>query len=230
MRKPTASAATAAALVRKSGAIARALTGGLELPLQAIRASVENLHHEFGREPVGARRLDGVLRGVERLGRNVDGLLELAEPPTLHPLACTPSEIVGAARQALDAEDRSRVQLACTQEGAPLRLDGPLVSVCLRRLIENSLEAGSETVLVSARTSGDQLVFAVVDDAPEGLESDWKPVPFLTTKPNHLGLGLTLTQRDVALLGGALTFHATRAGATCVRITVPCLPESIDEQ
>lgn len=226
MRKPTASAATAAALVRTSGAIARALTGGLELPLQAIRASVENLHHEFGHEPVGARRLDGVLRGVERLGRNVDGLVELASPPTPRPLSCTLCEIVGAARLALREEDRARVLIACTPDDERRRLDGPLVSICLRRLIENSLEAGSDSVLVTASHSGGQARFAVLDDAPDGLGRDWQPVPFLSTKPNHLGLGLTLTQRDVALLGGHLTFHATRAGATCVRITIPCSPGS----
>ena len=152
MRKPNARAASAAALVRKSGAVARALTGGLELPLQAIRASVENLHHEFARDPVGSRRLDGVLRGVERLGRNVDGLVDLAAPPTPRPLFCTLAEIVDAALQGLRPEERARVLSArpCGEE--PLRIDGPLLSVCLRRLIENSLEAGSESVLWAARS------------------------------------------------------------------------------
>jgi len=112
------------------------------------------------------------------------------------------------------------VVLASGEYGDEIVVDGPLLSSCLRRLIENAFEAGAEHVLLVARREPGLASFSVIDDAASGLAPGWKPLPFQTTKPNHLGLGLALTQRDVALLDGRLEFLATPGGETCVRITI----------
>jgi len=162
-----------------------------------------------------------VLREVDRLGKNVRELCELAAPPVPLPLACSLEEIVSAARRALPVEHRARVIAAGTEPGAAIEVDGPLLSACLRRLLENALEATDGPVLVVARRENDQVCLSVIDDAPSAFGPSWQPVPFHSTKPNHLGLGLTLTRRDVALLDGRLEFLSTPEGETCVRITIP---------
>jgi signal transduction histidine kinase len=112
------------------------------------------------------------------------------------------------------------VVVARCEPGAALDVDGPLLSGCVRRLLENALEATDGLVLVIARLSEGQASITVVDDAPSALGPSFEPVPFRTTKPNHLGLGLALTQRDLAFLNGRLEFLSIPGGETCVRITV----------
>jgi signal transduction histidine kinase len=210
-------------LASPDGSLARALLQGLNTPLAALRATMESLGQEMlqSGHAVKPLRIDGVLREVERLGKNVRELCELATPPVPRPLACSLEEIVSAARAGLPPDQRERVIAARTEPGASIRVDGPLLSACLRRLLENALEAADGPVLVVARREAGRATFSVVDDAPSGFGPGWRPVPFQTTKPNHLGLGLTLTQRDVGLLDGRLEFLSTPGGETCVRITLP---------
>jgi signal transduction histidine kinase len=208
---------------RSDATLSRALAQGLDTPLAALRATMESLSLELVQRNVGLSplRLDGVLREVERLGRNVRELCDLASPPVPRPLACSLEEIVHAARRALPCEQRARVVCARCEAGANLEVDGPLLAGCLRRLLENALEATDGIVLVVARLEAGAPSFTVVDEAPSELGPDWRPIPFRSTKPNHLGLGLTLTHRDVALLNGRLEFLSTPGGRTSVRITLP---------
>lgn len=206
------------------GSLSRALAQGLDTPLAALRASMESLSQELGqgsRPGLPRLRMDGVLREVERLGRNVRELCDFASPPTPRPLTCTLEEIIAAATQPLTSEQRARVLAAHFERGATLRVDGPLLSGCLRRLLENALEATDGPVLVVVRLADGCTSFTVVDEAPSTLGPDWQPAPFQTTKPNHLGLGLALTQRDIALLNGRLDFLSAPGGETCVRISIP---------
>jgi signal transduction histidine kinase len=202
--------------------ISRALGQGLNTPLAALRATMESLRNELELvRAVPARRIDGVLGEVERLGRNVRELCAFAARPVPTPTPCTLAEVVLAARAQIPSEQRERVVIARCASAEPIRVDGPLLAECLRRLLDNALEATDEPVLVVARREGGQAIFSVLDDAPSAFDPAWRPVPFLSTKPNHLGLGLTLAQRDVALLGGRLEFLSTPEGSTCVRISIP---------
>jgi C4-dicarboxylate-specific signal transduction histidine kinase len=210
--------------------LARALVQGLNTPLAALRATMESLSQELLHErgSVAPLRIDGVLREVDLLGKNVRDLCDFAAAPVPSPLRCSLEEIVEAARAPLTTEQRVRTIAARCEPGAALVVDGPLLSGCLRRLIENALEATASLALVVARLEEGRATFAVVDDAPSAFGRDWRPSPFHTTKPNRLGLGLALTQRDVALLNGRLEFLSTTGGATCVRITVPGAPPTED--
>lgn len=211
-----------APLSSETAFLSRALAQGLDTPLTALRASLETLGHELraGVKDIQPLRIEGVLGEFERLGRNVQELLEYATPPAVHALECSLEEIVRAACAPLAAAQRERVLVARVEPGSELHVDGPLLAGALRRLIENALEAGSGPVLVVARREGVTTSFSVVDDAAAGLAPDRQPAPFQTTKPNHLGLGLALTRRDVALLGGRLEFLRTPGGETCVRISL----------
>jgi signal transduction histidine kinase len=206
------------------GALALALTKGLDTPLSALRATMESLGDELAAANLRVlrpQRIDGVLAEVERLGKNVRELCDFAAPPVPRAEACSLDEIVVAARAGLRPEQRGRVVAARCQPNATLEVDGPLLSGSLRRLLENALEATEELVLVVARQDGGEASFTVVDDAPSALGPAWRVAPFQSTKPNHLGLGLALTQRDVALLNGRLEFLSSPGGQTCVRISIP---------
>src|SRR6185436_14232221 len=117
----------------------RALAQGLDTPLAALRATMESLGQELQLEhgAVKPLRIDGVLREVDRLGKNVRELCEFATPPVPRPLRCSLEEIVAAARAPLAPEQRARVIVARSEPGPDIDVDGPLLSGCLRRLLEN---------------------------------------------------------------------------------------------
>lgn len=201
--------------------LGRALAEGLNLPLSALRASMEALTQELARGGVGPLLIDGVLREVDRLGRNVQELLDYATPPVVRPLRCTIEEIVTSARRQLAGASKNRVVAAHERAGATIVVDGPLLSICLRRLLENALEASSELVLVVTRQENGRTSFTILDDGQEPLDLDRTHATFRTTRPNQLGLGIELARRDVESMLGELEFLACPGGGKLARLIVP---------
>jgi signal transduction histidine kinase len=109
------------------------------------------------------------------------------------------------------------------------RLDSVLVNV-----VDNALRAtpGGETVTIAARLHGrtldraGELVIEVVDRGAgirrEGLESALSPA---SARPSSgaRGLGLLVSRRQIAAMGGRMTFRS--AGGVGTRVTL-CVPVS----
>ena len=206
----------------ESSSLGRALTHGLGLPIAALRASMEALSVELAQRDPRAPRLEGVLQEVALIGRNVQDLLDYTRPPEPHCLRCTFEEILIGAKAGMEEGRRSRIDMAFFEPKIVLEIDGPLVARNLRRVIDNSFEAGAGRVLVSAKLVGrERLEVSVVDDGPR----DFDPRPcrrsFQTTKPNHLGLGLSIVERDLALVRGSLEITRSPMRYTRVVLTIP---------
>lgn len=208
-------------LLAQNAELGTALYQGLDIPLNALRASMESLSRELSRDGDSHGIIEGALEEVERLERNVRELMEFTSVPTPMPLRCTLAEIVLSARSGLPPSQRTRVLVAHEPEGAKLMVDGPLLACSLRRLVLNALEAGSEQVLLVARREEEATRFTVVDDAPEKIDVEWAMPAFRSTRRNHLGLGLAIAKRDVALLLGKIDFAVSKTGDKLVTVTIP---------
>ena len=204
-------------------ALGRALRSSLDVPLSALRASLESLARELGADPRSAD-VDQALGQVSRAGRVVSDLAEYASHPVPMPLWCSVDEILYTARHRLSRADRERVSVANSLGRRRLFVDGPLLSRALERLLRNAIEASESPALITARRAGrgeGQALFAVFN---EGRGVDLDPdavVPFHTTKKNHIGLGLTLAVRDVELLGGSLSLVRTPGGEIAATVSLP---------
>jgi signal transduction histidine kinase len=218
---PSSEGGSAHRLLVDDAEFVTALAHGLDLPLAALRASMESLNQLLPMDARGQGALEGALEEVTRLGRNVQDLIQLATPPEPMPLRCSTIEILMAARNTLPEGLRSRVLIARVCDSGTIRIDAPLLARCLTRLIENAFEAGSEQVLIVSRREDDLVRFGVVDNSPRHFDADWAVPAFHSTKRNHMGLGLAITQRDVALMGGTFELDRTQRGGTCVTVTVP---------
>ncbi len=209
----------------------RSLQAGLGIPVAALRASVEGLCSELrGLRPSPAA-IPGVLEEVERLGRNVAGLVELARPAEPRPISCRLEEILRSASRAFVPFRRPRLVLARTERGAAVVTDGPLLARALERLVENGLEASDEDdVLLVARREPERVRFAVLNRSRGWLDPQWAMQPFHTTKPNRLGLGLTLAERDVRALGGRLRIETSALGDVRAEVLVPLAPRAGGEE
>lgn len=202
--------------------LGKALIEGLNLPLSALRASLESLARDLDSGDPRTRTVAGALAEVGRVGRTVRDLADYSEPPTLRPLRCTAEEIVYSARHRLPRGLRDRVLVARMEPRIELDVDGPLLAQALTRLVENALEAASGRILVNVKSEGDAIVFTTVNHRSRGgIDWEWAQTPFQTDKPDHLGLGLTIARRDIALLGGVLELSCTPLGETIARVRMP---------
>ena len=197
-----------------------ALVQALDVPLNAIRISMEALMGELGEKATG-HRLPLVLDKVGRLERNVRDLIAFASPSEPQPLRCTLDEITQSACDGLPQAFQGRILRARHACGEAVHADGPMISCCLRRLMENAVEAGSPEVLLISRLTARGAEFTVVDAAPADLEIEWAAKAFHSNRPDRMGLGLPLVLRDISLMGGELRMHATPRGSTCIELHVP---------
>ncbi|MEL6105790.1 MAG: HAMP domain-containing sensor histidine kinase [Planctomycetota bacterium] len=110
--------------------------------------------------------------------------------------------------------------LAEDVRGCRLR-DGPTWAAAATNLIHNAMQAGRE-VSVEAKDEGDgQLLLVITDDGegvPEAI-ADQVFEPFVTGRPEGLGLGLPVVRRAAEYLGGQVSWRRV-ADRTVFRLSV----------
>ena len=200
--------------------MSQAIAEGLDLPLSALRASMESLNRMLPADVNGNGPLEGALDEVRRLGRNVRDLMEFTSPPNPLPMRCTANEIAMSAMRGLAPEHRSRVTVARVEAGGTMRADAPLLARNLRRLLQNALEAGTGDVFLIVRRESGKTSFSVTDRSSHSFDTRNARSPFQSSKARHLGLGLALTERDVALMNGTLELRCSPS-RTYARVTIP---------
>jgi two-component system sensor kinase FixL len=106
----------------------------------------------------------------------------------------------------------------------------------LINLLRNGMEAmrDSETRLLTVTTrhvDGSWLEVQVADTGP-GIAEDIAPQlfqPFVTSKPNGMGVGLSISRRIIESHGGELTVRRNEAGGATFTFTLPLLTEAAVE-
>jgi signal transduction histidine kinase len=95
----------------------------------------------------------------------------------------------------------------------------------LANVITNSLESGDPTVEVTIQvtTVEDHILFSVSDNGCGIKEKDLPLVfdPLFTTKNEHVGLGLTISQRIINDHDGTIKIESTVGEGTTVTMEIP---------
>jgi two-component system sensor kinase FixL len=103
----------------------------------------------------------------------------------------------------------------------------------LLNLIRNAVEAMEEvppdrrTLVFSTHPAADNMVEARVSDTGPGISEEIAAVvfqPFVTTKPNGMGVGLSISRTIVEAHGGRIRVEPTPGGGTTFRLTLPAAP------
>lgn len=121
-----------------------------------------------------------------------------------------------AAYMASNATDIDHVALTLDLDETlpPLAIDRIQIQQALMNLIRNAIDAAREggaggAVALSTRREGDRVALRVTDNGP-GLYPDIRRslfTPFVSTKPEGLGLGLAITRMLVEANGGEVTLE-----------------------
>ncbi|BCJ88102.1 two-component system sensor histidine kinase NtrB [Effusibacillus dendaii] len=106
------------------------------------------------------------------------------------------------------------------------------INSLLFNLVQNALEAvaveGGE-IHLSVESFGDSFRLSVRDNGV-GISSELMSNvfdPFTTTKPERLGLGLSICRQIVTRMGGSISIQSETGKGTVVQTVIPCLQDEI---
>jgi len=235
---------TRLARVNELGEMASTLAHELNQPLSAIanyvqgcRRMLERLDDEYANRLRGA--LDETAKQALRAG---DIIRHLREFVTRGDTERRPEDVkrlieeAGALALVGSRERGIKSVFAFGPEDDVVIADRVQIQQVLINLLRNAMEAmrDSETKIltVTTRHAEDDRLAVIVSDTGPGIADDIAPQlfqPFVTSKPNGMGVGLSISRRIIESHGGELTVQRNEAGGATFTFTLPLMTEAAVE-
>jgi two-component system sensor histidine kinase DctS len=186
---------------------------------------------------------------AERAGRVIKSVADFVRRREHSREAIAPGDLVEAIAPLIGLQAKKlgiRVQVDVAPGLAPVRCDRTLIEQVLINLARNGMQAmpeddpdaasglrvlkiAVEPVPMSASAARSAVAFSVTDQG-EGLSDAVRGqlfTPFFTTKPEGMGLGLSLCRTVIEQHGGMLTFESAPPRGTVFRFTLAAEPASV---
>jgi C4-dicarboxylate-specific signal transduction histidine kinase len=217
--------------------IGSALAHEINQPLMAIAsytdACLRLLHRPEGNQADVVTALEKCRRQAVRAGQVISRMRDFISSRHPQPRACDINAIV---RESLDLADiqieRARISVETRlAESLPLaRADPTLLAQVVMNLLQNGIEAMRgfapiwQTLTVATSVHADGSILVSVSDRGQGLPEgvgDAVYRPFFTTKPQGLGLGLSICRSVIEAHGGRLWHEVNQESGCTFHFTVP---------
>ncbi len=188
--------------------VARRIAHEIKNPLTPITLSAERIRRQFKKKnpnlgEVVEKAVNSILEEVEVIKRLIDEFRKFSRLPLPEKRLTDLNSLI---KDSLEPY-LSRIQISFELEEIPkIPLDRVLIREVLINLIENSIEAGATEVKVST-TYKDNRVFIVFKDNGPGIPEeviDKLFNPYITTKEEGWGLGLSIVKKIVEDHGGRI--------------------------
>ncbi len=232
-RRDIAHMSRALVLGELSGAIAHELNQPLTAILANAQAAQMLLHGDSPDIAEARSAIAEIIEDDSRAGEVIQRLRMLLRKDHEQWELIDINEIVDATLDLLRSElisrkIESRPSLAVPSglvQGDPVQLQQVLLN-----LIVNAMDAlgppepGHRLIAVRTLVAGDGHVEVVVEDSGPGFAPSQQghlTEPFFTTKPDGLGLGLSICTRIVRMHGGTIAFSESTLGGARVTVTLP---------
>ncbi len=225
-----------AARVTLLGEMASGLAHELNQPLSAIlnyaEAGRQRLLAHDGLPSAVAEDLESITRQAERAGNIIRGLRRLMGRDSPLPETLCLSELL---REAVDlakweAERHGiRITFDLAAPSPSVRVDRVQIQQVVLNLVQNSIEAlatvevPQREITIRGHAAGAGVEVAIEDNGPGIVPavSDRFLEPFVTTKPQGLGLGLVICQSIVEAHQGRLWYVPARGGGAGFHFSLP---------
>lgn len=220
--------------------MARRLAHEIKNPLTPIQLAVEECHGRYDGGDEKFRRLLGtthdiVVEEVASLRRLVGEFAEFARLPQADLREGDLRDFFSEQQPRLTRELPDHVELRWDvgEEALPVAHDKTMFYRVILNLLENAHQAapGAGEIAVAAERRGDS-VFVTVDDAGPGIEPDLAAVvfdPYVTSKQDGTGLGLTIVKKIIIDHGGTIEASESPLGGARFRIELPVVGTSASE-
>jgi two-component system sensor histidine kinase HydH len=210
-----------------AGLFAARVAHDIRNPLSSIKMQAQLLHAEL-RDSADRDALAGLLRDVAQVESVIRDLMELARPSDL---LRTPGSVNAVIKDAVEQVARQLAHRKIVTQTRladlpPIPLDAARLKQALLNLLVNASEAmptGGTLTITSERDAA----FARIQVCDDGVGVDPALLdrvfdPFVTTKPDGVGLGLVNVRAVVEGHGGSIAIEPRAPKGTCVSIRLPC--------
>ncbi len=220
------------------GEMASTLAHELNQPLTAVTNYVQSARHMLGApDRFTAQRIAEIMdKAVEqtiRAGQIIRRLREFIRKGETDRAIADLNQIVreAAALSLVGAREQGiEVKIDLANDLPPVLIDQVQIQQVLLNLVRNGVEALQQVqdrrLTISTRCSGDGAVVRVADSGP-GLSPEVAAhlfQPFVTTKANGTGIGLSISRSIVEAHGGQLTAETAAEGGVAFQFTLPAGP------
>jgi signal transduction histidine kinase len=218
-----------------TGSIAHELSQPLNSILHNVTAAEIRMGSAKGASPEVLREILADIRTAD--ARATEIIERHRTMLRTHQLETKPIDIHEVVREsvALTANDTKARQILVDVDLPPVPCvvigDRVLLQQVVVNLLMNAMDAMSETpaarrrITVRAEIVAQGSVMVSVQDAGTGLPGPLLEKlfePFVTTKPNGMGIGLTIARTIVEAHGGTIDAHNNAEGGATFAITLPC--------
>lgn len=220
------------------GEMAVGIAHELNQPLAAIMnftdACRRRLHAGHGRDENLAHSLERISSMAERAGhiiRRVKGLFRKREP---HRSTAHINELIRDVVGLVGTEARSggvEIELVLEEYLPPVKVDAIQIQQVLLNLIRNGIDAmrsagnGRRVLVIETTTPNAEGVEVSVADSGEGIDPTIRDrlfEPFVTSKPEGLGMGLSISRSIIDAHGGRLWADSNGELGTTFRFALSC--------
>lgn len=212
-----------------AGLFAARVAHDVRNPLSSIRMQTQLLQSKLARDPEERETLEAMLRDVDQVESVVRDLMELSSPGDLRRAPARLDDIVN------EGLDQMAHQLAYRKIIVERRLDGALPAIPLDRtrlkqallnVIVNASEAMHTGGLLTVATGPGEGSSQWVRICDDGVGIDLAVLdrvfdPFVSTKPDGVGLGLVNVKAVVEAHGGRVSLERRAPRGTCAVIHLP---------
>jgi nitrogen fixation/metabolism regulation signal transduction histidine kinase len=167
-------------------------------------------------------RLTSAETEAGELANAVSSLLQFARPMHLQP---GPVDLAEITRGVIDrlAPSASAVAFDLHLEPLTVNADASLLARAIENVLRNAIEATADRPgpAVTVTISAEPVPAIEIRDNGVGIEEKETPnlfLPFHSTKPGGVGMGLPLARKIVLLHGGTISIHSRPGEGTTVRI------------
>jgi hypothetical protein len=169
----------------------------------ALRAALDSASACIPVEDALHGPIAGAARELEHLARDVRALVDWSLPATPRALECTLQEIAGAIPAVLPPARRATTTVRVGEPAARVRIDGPLASRALARLVEHGFALGAERAALLLASDGASFTVTAAFEGASAAEDSVSAA-----------LSGALARRDLARLGARLEFDAAARRTT----------------
>lgn len=217
------------------GQLSRNIAHEIRNPLNFMNLSIAHIDEKYRPEDPGRQeRFDALVGGIkleiQRLNKLVSDYLDYSKPIRLNlqkvEIERLVDEIIDLIRARAEKEGISIVKEYHT--GNELEMDKDLIKSCILNIVSNAFQAmstsGKKKVLsLKTETAGDRLILSIADSGGGVPAANLPKIfdPFFSTKPDGLGLGLSITKRITEEHGGDIEFRSTEGEGSEVRLLLP---------
>lgn len=218
-----------------AGRLAAAIAHEINNPMQSIRSGLELLARQIPDEDDISRQYIGILLDEQaRVSRIVQQMMDFYRPPHGDRELTDANDVIRRVLQLITIDRPSlEIEAQLDPELPLIKVNADQLKQVLLNLALNGIEAmaGRGRLTATTARSADGITIGFTDEGSGIAMRDIGHIfePFYTTKPDGLGIGLSVSRSLIEAHGGRIQVRSREGEGTTFEIHLPATPEEYDE-